>query len=185
MLSLPLAGQSLYYDVVKGNKSVGSLIVEKKNVGTDSVEYTIDSNVAIRILFTFKVKFQAEELFVQGLLRDGEAMSTLNGRTQKDSHVSPHGKGVMVKLNGSDYNYSGEEINYSVPMLYFEEPGDRTLIFSQQFANYIPLKRSGSKYILDSPDGINYYTYENGICQEVKVIRDFATFYFKLKEVKK
>lgn len=184
LLPLSLPAQRLYYDVVKGNKSVGNLIVTKKKLPTGAVKYNIKSDVSLKILFTFNVEFVAEEIFENGRLVDGDAVSTLNGRTQKDSHISKKGQGVIIKLNGSDYDHSEQEVTYSVPMLYFEEPGHREAIFSQQFARYLTVKHMDGEYILDSPDGYNYYSYKNGICQEVKVNRDFATFYFKLKEVK-
>ncbi len=176
--------RELTYDIVKGGKNIGFLNVSRQSFG-DSLVYQIESRVEIRFLFSFVVHFRSTEISVGGRLVEGKAKSTLNGKIQKESNVWLSNDEFFVNLNGATYEFGNKIVDYFVSQLYFIEPKERKQIFSQQFANYIDLERTGEHtYTLISPDGNNYYIYENGNCKQVKISRDFATFYFKLKDVK-
>ena len=177
------SGQTMVYDVVKGSKTIGSVTVEiSRDKG--QVKYKINSDVNFRILFSFNVKYQMEEKFYGDRLTWGKAFNTLNGRIQKESEIfSQDDDTYKIVLDGIASITDKKHISYSVSKLYSQEPVNETAVFSQSFGRYLPLtKVSENSYELDSPDGVNVYTYENGICKEVKVSRDFANFYFRIQE---
>ena len=100
---------------------------------------------------------------------------------QSEIYVNDHGK-YIVKIDDVASNTDEKEIVYSVSKLYTDEPVCKSKVSSQSFGRYLTLtKTDDHTYELVSPDGTNYYTYENGICKEVKVSRDFATFYFRIQ----
>lgn len=170
-------GQTLNYDVVKGSKNLGSMVVTRKITGTTE-EIWFKSDVTIKLLLTFKVDFDQYEKFINGNLNWGKALSTLNGRTQKDSKIVANKDGHLLTLDGIGAQVT-EPIDFSVTQIYFDEPVDGQRVFSQQFAQFLTMRKVGDhKYVLSSPDGDNYYTYTNGICTLVRVQRDFANFNF-------
>lgn len=178
----PLFGQRLEYDVVKGDKNVGYMIAEKITKG-DSVFYYIESETSIKMLLTFTVNYTLEELYVDGKLIKGTAESKLNGNSRTKSRVWIRDNEYVVEVNGYEEDYSASHIDYSVPELYFSEPGERGDTFSQQFAEDLIIKKDGShEYTLYSEDGRNTHTYKNGICTHVKLNRTYASFYFQLKQ---
>ena len=83
---ISLSGQTLRYDVIKGNKNLGALTV-KRILTSTSEEIKFESDVTFRILFAFNLRFSQYEKFSNGQLNWGKAISTLSGRTQKDSRI--------------------------------------------------------------------------------------------------
>lgn len=183
ILSHGAQSQVMIYDVIKGSKNIGSVTVEISNEN-EQVKYRINSTVKFKILFSFEVIYQMEEKFYEGKLTWGKAHNTLNDRMQKESEILSQGDaGYVVTIDGIASDLDDKQITYSVSRLYTDEPVGKTRVFSQSFGRYLTLEKTDDHtYELTSPDGTNYYTYENGICKEVKVSRDFATFYFRIQE---
>ena len=173
-------GQTLTYDVTKGNKNLGSMVITRTVIG-NTEEISIKSSVKYKLLLTFRINVNHYEKFVNGKLNWGKALSTLNGRTQKDSKIVANKEGHLLTLDGVNAQVT-DEIDYSIAQIYYYEPVDGQRVFSQQFAQFMTFKKVGSnKYLLSSPDGDNYYTYTNGICTHVRVLRDFANFSFEIQ----
>lgn len=174
--------QRLEFDVIKGDKKVGFMMAEKTVKG-DSIFYFIESETSIRMLLNFKVNYVLEELYVDGRLVRGEAESKLNGSSRTKSKVWIEGGEYVVEVNGFEELRTSEPITYSVPELYFSEPGSKETTFSQQFAQDLIIKKDEEhKFTLYSEDGRNTHTYENGLCTNVKLNRTYASFYFQLKQ---
>lgn len=174
--------QRLEYEVIKGGKNVGHLITEKRESG-DSIFYSIESKTSIRMLLTFTVDYVLNELYVGGRLVSGTAESKLNGNSRTKSKVWIEDGKYVVEVNGFDENFGASHIDYSVPELYFSEPGERRETFSQQFAENLIIKKDEEHvYTLYSEDGRNTHTYVNGLCTHVKLNRTYASFYFRLKQ---
>lgn len=159
-------------------------MIAEKRVKGDSVFYHIDSETSIKMLLTFTVHYTLDELYVGGKLVKGEAESTLNGNTRTKSKVWMEGNEYVVEVNGyEELRFSEPPITYSVPELYFSEPGKKETTFSQQFAEDLIIKKDEDHmFTLYSEDGRNTHTYENGICTYVKLNRTYASFYFQLKQ---
>ncbi|MEO9967564.1 MAG: DUF6134 family protein [Reichenbachiella sp.] len=177
-----VSAQILEYDIIKGDKKVGSLRAEKRIVG-DSMFYSIESETSIKMLLTFKVNYRLDELYVGGRLISGAAESQLNGNSRTKSEIWIENNEYIVEVNGYKESMGTDPITYSVPEVYFSVPGDREETFSQQFAQYLTLKKDEKfVYTLYSEDGRNTHTYVNGICTFVKLNRTYASFYFRLKQ---
>lgn len=174
-------GQTVHYDVVKGSKKLGDMTV-KRILSDNQVKYEIDSKVTFRILFSFTVDYESTSEYKYGQLIKEYTHNQLNGSTQKKSTIWFNGDNYTLDLNGSRTSLR-DKIEYSVGTIYFEEPKDGQKVFSPQFGEYLTFRKLAEhQYEMESPDGINLYTYTNGICSEVKVNRDFAKFYFRMTE---
>jgi len=145
-------------------------------------EIKIKSEVTYRILLAVTIKYSMYEKFRNGRLVWGNAHSMVAGRTQKKSKIEKKGDKFILTLDGIE-NIWTESIPYSVSQIYFYEPKDGQKVFSQQFARFLTFQEvSPHKYLLSSPDGDNYYTYKNGVCVDVRVLRDFAKFNFVVNQ---
>ena len=172
-------GQILNYEVVKGSKKLGDMTVARTSEN-DEVRYDIESEVIFRLLFSFKIDYNSNAIYKNGALVFESTINKLNGSVQKESVLKEYGTGYQLQLNDSKSFQKGP-IDYSVAAVYFVEPDDGQQVFSPQFGKYLTFKKIGDhKYEMESPDGINVYTYVNGVCSEVKVNRDFAKFYFRM-----
>ena len=175
-----ISAQTLTFDVVKGNKNLGTMKVSRTVDGaTEEIEF--ESDVTFRVLLSFRIVVTQYEKFRNAHLNWGKSLNLLNGRTQKDTRIVANEKGYLLTLDGVNVQLT-EPIEYSVSQIYFTEPRDGQRVFSQTFAQFFHFKKvADHKYQLSSPDGDNYYTYTNGICTEVRVERDFANFNFVIQ----
>lgn len=170
--------QVLHYEVVRGSKNLGDMTVNRTAL-ENKVFYKIDSKVVFKILFSFTVDYESTSEYKYGQLIKEYTHSQLNGSTQKKSTIWFDGQKYTLDLGGSKSSISDKKIDYSVAAIYFEEPKDGQKVFSPQFGNYLTFKKIGDhQYEMESPDGLNVYTYTHGICTEVQVNRDFAKFAF-------
>lgn len=171
-------GQLLHYEVIKGSKKLGDMTV-KRSALENQTYYEIESKVVFRILFSFTVDYESTSEYKYGKLIKEYTHNQLNGSTQKKSTIWFDGSKYTLDHNGSKTTLSDKEITYSVAAVYYEEPKDGQKVYSPQFAEYLTFEKIDDHvYELESPDGLNVYTYTNGICTEVRVNRDFAKFAF-------
>ena len=180
IIPIQISAQTLKYDVIKGNKTIGNMQVKRLR-NADTVQYNIVSQVEFKLLLSFKIDYNLQEIFIDGILVNGSATSWLNGRVQKQSAVKKDETAYKINVDNDLSELTTDGIVLSIPKLYFDRPEGHMEIFSQQFAGHLKMsKKSEDIYELVSPDGKNTYTYENGICRQVKVYRTYANFSFKL-----
>lgn len=173
--------QRLEYDVIRNDESMGTTLVNRTNAN-GKVTYLLNTQTEFRVIFKFEVEYELEESFQNGVLTSGRAFNTLNGSTQKKTELAKKAGLYSLIIDGIHTEIHEKEITNSVSELYFEEPYDGKEVFSAYFGRYLTFDKIGEHvYKLVSPDGTNEYTYENGICVNVKVSRDFATFSQVLK----
>lgn len=177
IVSQAALGQTLNYEVIKGSKKLGDMTVKRK-LSQNEVKYEINSQVTFRILFSFTVDYESTSEYKYGQLIKEYTHNQLNGSTQKKSTIWFDGEKYTLDLDGIRTTLK-DPIEYSVATVYFEEPEDKQKVYSPQFGLYMTFNRIAEHvYELESPDGLNVYTYTNGICTEVQVNRDFAKFAF-------
>lgn len=176
-----LYGQTLHYDVIRNGDSMGSTVVHRTKSG-DKLTYDLITKTQFRILFSFKVEYGLKETFEDGVLINGSGFNTLNGSMQKEIEMRQQGDLYELIIDGIRTEVHEKGITESVSEIYFEEPYHKKTVYSAYFARYLYFEKVGDhQYSLTSPDGVNVYTYENGIVTEVEITRDFANFSQVLK----
>ena len=172
--------QLLKYQVFKSKKEIGTMTVSRVS-SLSEVIYENITEVRYKILIELEIKYVLQETFEQGVLMRGHGFSSLNGSKKITYDIVKKEEGYVLRSEDIPQRISFETIMYSAAKIHFEEPKDRKPVFSQHFATYLDFKEINPHYyLLTSPQGENYYRYENGICTEVTVIRDFGTLYFNL-----
>lgn len=173
-------GQDLYYEYIRNDNKIGSLELTR-NVKDSVITFGLHNKVDFKIIFTFSVEYTLSESFKNNILISGEGLNTLNGVSQKETNIKLKEDGYHLKIDGVEARNETKPINESMSKIYYEELHNGKKVYSQYFGRYLEaVQLSSHKYSLKSPDGENIYTYSNGYCTEVKVIRDFATFYIKM-----
>ena len=117
---------------------------------------------------TLSVHVETDTKVINGnrILIEGTAYRHTN-RGPGDIHATTKRLGAKkyeLDRNGTKSLYELEEITFSVTDLFFEEPVGLQNIFSNMFAEMVPLKKLGSgKYQVTTPDKkTTIYTYSNG-----------------------
>lgn len=173
--------QVLRYDIVRNGHSIGFTLVEKSVEG-DKAVFHINTLTRFRAIWQIEVEYDLLETFRGDTLVSGTNWSTINKRKQKETELAKDGPCYTLTIDGIRTVVHDPGITKSVSRLYFEEPKHREKVFSAYFGKYLVFEKVGDhQYKLTSPDGSNIYSYENGICTEVKISRDFATFSQVLK----
>lgn len=153
-----------------------------RHVNGDEETVKIKSTVEFRILFSFEVIYALNEKFADGVLVEGNGYNTLNGNYQKETNILKKGNHYILSIDDVPNKIYEDELRYTVSRIYFEEPRDGKRVYSQTFGKWVTFEKvSDNTYKLDFPDGDNYYTYTNGVCTEVMVNRDYASFSFVMK----
>lgn len=180
-MSFNLVAQTYHYDIVKGGKVIGDM-TSTKTVRGEEVVYTVRSVTNFKVIVNLKIEYELKETYLNGIYQSGSSHSELNGVSQKDSKVKKISNGYKIETESNIVTYLGD-ISYSIPEIYFSEPIGKKEVFSQAFGEGLIIEKEREHvYVLVSEDGRNVYTYENGICKEVKVSRSYAVFYIRLKK---
>ncbi|WP_258102776.1 DUF6134 family protein [Marinoscillum sp. MHG1-6] len=182
ILWLNVSAQNLHYDIVRNDNHIGSLDVLEKWNGQIQT-YSILNQVEFKVLFSFRVVYSLTESFEKGMLVSGQGYNTLNDMKQKETTIQKNEDGSYeLLIDGITAMGEKSAIFESMAKVYHQEPIEEKRCYSQYFGTYLTFEDLGDhRYRLRSPDGENIYKYEYGYCTEVKVIRDFATFYIKIK----
>ncbi|WP_109831395.1 DUF6134 family protein [Reichenbachiella versicolor] len=180
-----LKAQSLYYDIIKGDKIAGYMTV-KKVVSGDKIDYSIESRTAVRVVFMVKVNYDLFENFENGVLIGGKSKSTLNGATQKSTIIKKYDDRYEFELESDRVTLHQKEITYSIPEIYFSKPKGHVKVFSQVFAQYLDYEKiNENTWVLISEDGKNVSTYnDDGILEMVNISRVYANFNLVLNKEK-
>ena len=179
LFSVSVWAQTLAYNVMKGTQKIGSLTAVRKQ-RNDTVNYEIRSQVVFKLLFSFKVGFTYYSRYKKDTLLKEYNFSTLNGGIQKEVKLTKENENYSLTLDDKHIHVEGI-ITYSVGTIYFREPKDQQKIYSPRFGKYLVFKQvEKGKYEMDSPDGLNVYTYVNGVCVKVSVYRYYSSFSFEI-----
>ena len=172
--------QLLSYQVFKSKKEIGTMTVSRVR-SLSEVTYENITEVRYRILIELQIKYLLQETFEEGILMRGHGFSSLNGSKKTTYDIVKKEGNYVLRSEEIPQRIPLDTIVYSAGKIHFQEPRDQQAVFSQHFATYLNFEEiKPHYYLLTSPQGENYYRYENGICTEVTVIRDFGTLYFNL-----
>lgn len=172
--------QNLTYEIVKGETQIGSLAVLHNREGNQEF-FSIRNLVEMKLIFTFSVEYVLTETFINGELDNGSGFNSMNGSVDKRTSLTRTTDGYSLIMDGIAASGEKKPITASVSQIYHHEPHPNKPIYSQYFGRYLFAEKIAEhQYKVVSPDGENIYTYESGYCKEVKVSRDFATFYIRI-----
>ena len=148
----------------------------------DQRTFQVKSHMEFRMLISLKVNFINEEVFKDGVLQEGMVKNEMIGFKESEASIKKTASGYDLIINGKRQPCDESTITYTVANIYTQEPRDGQKVYSQYYGKYFIFERLGDhEYKFESPEGDNFYWYENGVCTKVRVERDFATVYFNLK----
>ncbi len=180
-LNTPTDTYQLKYDVVRNDKVIGylnSLKTERNN----TIEYILETNVAVDILFEMRIYSRISGIFSNGQLTDGKIIRKVNGKDKANARFLWVRDKYFIHENKRTKEFK-DKIFYTTACLMHREPLNMKKIFSENFQKFIDVTETKPHhYTLHLPDGNkNFYTYENGICIQAQINTTFTTAYFRLK----
>lgn len=155
--------RKITYDVLRGGDKIGTLSVLQK-VSKQRTTYTLSSDVEVEFLFNIQVSEKITDVFEDGYLLTSSHQRYVNGVLKVDQSVQRGGVGYRVVDQGDRMKELEDGIEVSILSLYFQEPTDGTLVYSQNFRRMLRIEeRGGHRYSIELPNGTTTtYYYEEG-----------------------
>lgn len=182
LISVLANSQSLIYKIVWKGDSIG--YIESKVRHNDNYKiYLLESKAHFSVLIKFELQNDYSAKFVNDTLVQTRTISKLNGNERTNTIVNRKSNKYHVVSDGEEWMLEQDHIDFTISMLYFNEPAGKSEIFSERYGKFLELKNISDKtFELTKPNGRkNIYTYGiEGICQRVEVDNAFTKFYFKL-----
>lgn len=170
------------YIIKKGSDSIGKLKTRQSIDGIKTIN-AIESKVEFNLLVDFVINETCTDVYYNSKLNNALTVRTINGREKVRNTILKTNDGYhLKKKEEADINFSGS-ISHSISSLYFDEPDNYNIVFSEIFQQNIQLKKVEShKYLIETPNGNKtYYSYSNGILVNVKVETDWTTLTMELE----
>ncbi len=182
-VSLYAQERKLIYDVLKNGDTIGKIVFLELNEGQQKF-LSFRSTVKTSFIFSFFDNTFETSTFENGIMIHASLLQTQTGSNRTNS---------LLEVSGSRYKYlDGNQskmiyaypIYFSTLLLYIKPPANITQVYSQKFQKFLKIKKvEENKYRLIFPDGkYNDYTYNNGACSKVDIVRQLFNIEFVLKE---
>ncbi len=172
---------SIIYDLIVDEEVIGDLFAVKSYNTDSTFNYKIISNVDYRFLFSFHITFLYESMFSsKGVYTSSQFKYTMNEDVKEYKWVNYIGGKWYVYEENEVINIIDEKINQTAVQLYFEEPDDALVVFSERFCDFYTIEKGQDNgYKIEFPGGTNKYYYENGICNKVEINTIFSDMEFR------
>jgi len=177
IFSLALNAQKHLYDVELFGKKIGSTTVERIDKGNGEIEIRLSSNSEVNILFTKKTT----SMYMDVVYKNGQLISSYVKNVKDDvteiATVLWDGAKYMIK-RGEETLQMKDPVKFSSLLLYFTEPKDHLVIFSERlgrFCNFKVLSPGVYDCKLEN-GGENTYRYKDGVMYELEMSKGASVF---------
>lgn len=142
------------------------------------------SDVKTRYIFYFSDETSETAGYDNGVMLYSSFYQKQTGSGTNNKSTIAEGKTYKLTANGDTKFVNFNPIKYNMLLLYTDIPDGINEVYSANYQKMLPIKKiENNKYRLTMPDGkFNYYTYRNGICTNVEIVRSLFTLNFTLKE---
>lgn len=172
------------FDIIFKGKKVGK-VEATKTPKSGGMHYNIQSQVKISIIKTFQIDFSLKNQYWNSGLEEARIKNTVNNNIRDYSTLDWQGDHYHVTKQNESFKLNKKQARFSTACLYFEEPQERSTVFSENYLDYIPIEKiEQNQYKLKLPSGnSNLYYYNEQKELEKAIIRDaILQFSFERKE---
>ena len=182
-VSLFAQERKLIYDVLKKGDIIGKIVFLELNEGRQKF-LSFKSAVKTSFIFSFCDNTFETSTFENEIMVHASLSQKQTGSNKTNS---------LLEVSGNRYKYldgnqskmiNAYPIYFSTLLLYIKPPANITQVYSQKFQKFLAVKKViENKYRLTFPDGkYNDYTYKNGTCIRVDIVRSLFNIAFVLRE---
>jgi hypothetical protein len=177
ILALAANAQKHTYDIELFGKKIGNTVVERIDKGKGEIQYKLNSNSEVNILFTHKTSTMIFDVtYKDGTLFSSYCKNVKDGITEVVT-MAWEGTRYIIK-KGEEVLQMNQPLDFSSIQLYFHEPQGKGKIFSErlgQFCNFT--KTDVGEYECKLATGVdNIYRYKNGALYELEMTKGASVF---------
>ena len=183
LLSFFAASQTNNYEVLLGDKIVGSVVATKSKIGTN-ISYKTVFKIQLKVIKNYDVKSITDAVYKNNVMLKS-SMKTYDKEVLDEEKTIVKDDMTYLCTDCKNVPTVSQELIYSsVSKMYFEEPIQNKKVYSERFLGFgIVTDLGNHTYNYKLPNGdVNVYTYKNGIIESIKVDRLLYNLTFKLVE---
>ena len=175
--------RKLFYDVMRNGNVIGRISFVEMVSGQKKF-LSMTSDVKTRFIFAFSDDTAETAAYDNGIMVYSSFYQKQTGSGTTTKTTIAAGKTYKLTTDGVSKLTSFDPIRYNMLLLYTTVPETISKVYSANFQKHLDIKKiEENKYRLTLPDGkYNYYTYKNGICTKVEIVRTLFTLQFVLRE---
>ena len=175
--------RKLVYDVIRNGKVIGEINFIEMTQGPRKF-LSMNSNVETTVIIPITDHTAETAGFDKGIMVYSSFYQKQTGSQEVKKTMTVAGKKYKVIVNGESKLVNLPPIRYNTLMLYTTEPAKISKVYSGNFQTMVDIKKvAENKYRLLLPDGkYNEYTYRNGVCVMVDVVRSMGSVQFVLRQ---
>lgn len=168
------------YRVIHNGYVIGQALFQHRVEGVETF-LKISSQVSTRFVFGIQINTVDEARFKSGKLLSSSVYRKVNGKERETrktiwiDHCYQMQAGARTKI-------ANHPIYYNMMLLYCQEPSNQTAIYSDNFQQFLHIKKIASHvYQVNLPDGNhNIYHFQNGICNLIEIHHSLYTIKMEL-----
>lgn len=175
--------RKLVYDVIRNDKVIGTINFVELTQGQKKF-LSMNSDVETTVIIPVKDHTSETAGFDKGVMIYSSFYQNQTGSDEVNKSAKLSGKFYKVTANGESKLINLPPVRYTTLMLYNTEPYKINKVFSGNFQSMFDIKKiAENKFRLFLPDDkYNDYTYKNGVCVLVEIVRSLGTVQFVLRQ---
>jgi hypothetical protein len=177
--------ETIHFDVVRSNKTVGEFVVVK-TYHDDLITYKSSAIINTRFIKKIPVLYQIEVIMDEKEMKAADAFVEVNGKIRSHTVIKQETNKYHIQRKGKNEKWVDGPINYPAIFLLFNEPVDIERSFSEESGDFHDLYDMGHNTYkkIDVNGRDNWYFYENGKLQRAKIDAGLIKFEIILNEGK-
>ena len=174
--------QTRHYDVLLGDKIVGSVVAIKSIIG-DEVTYKTDFKIKIRVFKTYNINSISTVTFKSGKLTKGNTLVYKDNELDDETIIFREGLKYFQQKSDEKKEITSADILTDVTKIYFHEPIKQSDIFTMRYLDFGTItKLEEGGYRLKLPNGdVNKYYFEGGMLDKIIANRTLYKLTFKYR----
>ncbi len=174
--------QTRNYDVLLGDKIVGSVVATKSIIG-DEVTYKTDFKIKIRVFKTYNINSVSTVTFKSGKLTKGNTLVYKDNELDDETIIFREGLKYFQQKSDEKKEITSADILTDVTKIYFHEPIKQSDIFTMRYLDFGTMtKLEEGGYKLKLPNGdVNKYYFEGGMLDKIIANRTLYKLTFKYR----
>ena len=166
--------ENILFIVSRNHDSIGYVDIEKKTTH-NIVNYTVDSEINVNVIFNFTAKGYEKSVFKEDVLVYSSMYRKLNNRLKLNQFITLENGIYIFNNKGKKENLKINQIKNNLVTLLYNEPLDIHEVYSDKYKKMVQINSLGNgKYKIVLPNkSTSIYHYKNGQCMKVELIGSF------------
>lgn len=175
--------RKLVYDVIRNGQVIGEINFVEMSQGQKKF-LSMNSNVETTVIIPIKDHTAETAAYDKGIMVYSSYYQKQTGTNVINKTTTASGKFYKLTDDDESKMVNMPPVRFNTLLLYINVPKNISKVYSANYQKLVDIKRiSDNKYRLLLPDGkYNDYSYKDGICTRVEIVRSLGTVQFVLKE---